>query len=298
MAPRDGGLFCSTNERDGLGDDLPSDYVTRVQDGGFYGWPWFFIGAHEDPCHRGERPDLAAKTIVPDVFFQAHSAPLTMNFYDPPVGAPAALGPAYSSQAFVAMHGSWNRAKRTGYKVVRVVMANDVPTGETGPEGRKCDNTAYARTEVDEAATSTERALVLASILDGDDPQSWFQLGNYYADQLRASNLPSADRGRAVELAIRNYRKSLALNKDDPFVLYHFARVVSDTDRGAVDKDTYESLAKEAGSSLCRAKLLAGPYADLSASIDRLAASAVPGVGGCPGRGDGRTALGGPAEPD
>ncbi|WP_245501284.1 PQQ-dependent sugar dehydrogenase [Lichenibacterium minor] len=130
VAPRDGGLFCSTNERDGLGDDLPSDYVTRLQDDGFYGWPWFFIGAHENPRHRGERPDLAAKTIVPDVLFQAHSAPLTMNFYDPPVGAPAALGPAYSGQAFVAMHGSWNRAKRTGYKVVRVVMVDGVPTGE------------------------------------------------------------------------------------------------------------------------------------------------------------------------
>ena len=130
VAPRDGALFCSTNERDGLGDDLPSDCITRVREGGFYGWPWFFIGSHEDPRHRGERPDLAAKTIVPDVLFQAHSAPLTMNFYDPPVGAPAALGPAYSGQAFVAMHGSWNRAKRTGYKVVRVVMVDGVPTGE------------------------------------------------------------------------------------------------------------------------------------------------------------------------
>ena len=129
VAPRGGGLFCSTNERDGLGDDLPSDYVTRVKDGGFYGWPWFYIGAHEDPRHRGERPDLGPEAIVPDVLFQAHSAPLTMAFYDPPAGAPAALGPAYAGQAFVAMHGSWNRAKRTGYKVVRVVMADGVPTG-------------------------------------------------------------------------------------------------------------------------------------------------------------------------
>ncbi|WP_237479118.1 PQQ-dependent sugar dehydrogenase [Lichenibacterium dinghuense] len=129
VQPRDGGLFCATNERDGLGDNLPSDYVTRVREGGFYGWPWFFIGSHEDPRHRGERPDLAGKVTVPDVLFQAHSAPLTMSFYDPPAGAPAALGSAYAGQAFVAMHGSWNRAKRTGYKVVRAVMADGVPTG-------------------------------------------------------------------------------------------------------------------------------------------------------------------------
>lgn len=129
VQPRDGGLFCATNERDGLGDDLPSDYVPRVQEGGFYGWPWFYIGDHEDPRHRGERPDLAARAIVPDVLFQAHSAPLTLTFYDPPAGAPAALGPAYAGQAFVAMHGSWNRARRTGYKVVRAVMADGKPTG-------------------------------------------------------------------------------------------------------------------------------------------------------------------------
>ena len=129
VAPRDGAVFCSTNERDGLGDNLPSDYVTRVQDGGFYGWPWFYIGAHEDPRHRGERPDLGPRTLVPDVLFQAHSAPLTMTFYEPPADAPAALGPAYSGQAFVAMHGSWNRARRTGYKVVMAVMENGVPTG-------------------------------------------------------------------------------------------------------------------------------------------------------------------------
>ncbi len=129
VAPQTGHLFCSTNERDGLGNDLPSDYVTEVREGGFYGWPWFYIGAHEDPRHRGERPDLSARTLVPDVLLQAHSAPLTMTFYDPPAGAPAALPPSYAGQAFVAMHGSWNRARRTGYKVVRVVIENGVPTG-------------------------------------------------------------------------------------------------------------------------------------------------------------------------
>ncbi len=129
VAPRTAGLFCSVNERDGLGNDLPSDYVTRVREGDFYGWPWFYIGAHEDPRHRDERPDLGAKTLVPDVLLQAHSAPLTMTFYDPPADAPAALPRPYFGQAFVALHGSWNRAKRTGYKIVRVVMENDVPTG-------------------------------------------------------------------------------------------------------------------------------------------------------------------------
>jgi glucose/arabinose dehydrogenase len=123
--PGDGNLYCSTNERDGLGDNLPPDYITHVQDGGFYGWPWYYIGNHEDPRHQGDRPDLAGKVITPDVLLQAHSASLEMTFYE------GNQFPAeYRGDVFAAEHGSWNRARRTGYKVIRVIMRDGKPTGE------------------------------------------------------------------------------------------------------------------------------------------------------------------------
>jgi hypothetical protein len=127
--PITGALWCSTNERDVLGDNLPPDYVTQVKAGAFYGWPWFYIGAHQDPRRVGERPDLAAKVTAPDVLIQPHSAPLQMSFYEAR-GGPAAFPAEYRGDAFVALHGSWNRGKRTGYKVVRVKLENGRPTGE------------------------------------------------------------------------------------------------------------------------------------------------------------------------
>ena len=123
--PTRGDLWCSTNERDGLGDNLPPDYLTHVQDGGFYGWPWYYLGDHEDPRHKGERPDLAGKTIVPDVLVQAHSASLEMTFYEG-----QQFPQEYRGDAFAAEHGSWNRARRTGYKVIRVILHDGKPTGE------------------------------------------------------------------------------------------------------------------------------------------------------------------------
>jgi glucose/arabinose dehydrogenase len=120
-------LWCSTNERDLIGDDLPPDYVTHVKEGGFYGWPWYYIGDHEDYRHAGERPDLKGKITIPDVLLQPHSAPLEMTFYEG--RGPAAFPAEYRGDAFVALHGSWNRAKRTGYKVVRVLTKNGVATG-------------------------------------------------------------------------------------------------------------------------------------------------------------------------
>ena len=124
VAAATGTLWCSTNERDGLGDDVPPDYITRVRDGAFYGWPWYYIGDHEDPRHSDERPDLKDKITVPDVLIQAHSASLGITFYD------AAQFPAeYRGNIFAAEHGSWNRAKRTGYKVIRVIVKDGVPTG-------------------------------------------------------------------------------------------------------------------------------------------------------------------------
>jgi glucose/arabinose dehydrogenase len=122
--PETGDLWASVNERDGLGDDLVPDYITRVREGGFYGWPWYYLGKHQDPRHRGARPDLADKVLVPDVLVQAHSAPLNMIFYDG-----GQFPDAYRGDAFVALHGSWNRAKRTGYKVVRVPLKDGKPKG-------------------------------------------------------------------------------------------------------------------------------------------------------------------------
>ena len=130
LHPESRDLWCSVNERDGLGDDLPPDYVTRVKEGGFYGWPWYYLGAHPDPRHKGERPDLADKVNPPDVLPQAHSAPLAMTFYAAPGNGGASFPKEYEGDAFVALHGSWNRAKRTGYKLVRIKLDHGVPRGE------------------------------------------------------------------------------------------------------------------------------------------------------------------------
>ena len=123
--PATGDTYCSTNERDGLGDDLVPDYVTRVREGAFYGWPWFYIGNHEDPHHASERPDLKDKVTVPDVLIQPHSASLGLTFYDG-----NAFPAEYRGDGFAAEHGSWNRARRTGHKVIRIRMKDGQPTGE------------------------------------------------------------------------------------------------------------------------------------------------------------------------
>ena len=125
VEPQSGALWCSVNERDGLGDDLVPDFITRVRDGTFFGWPWYYLGANEDPRLRGARPDLQDKVTVPDVLIEAHSASMRLAFYD------AGQFPAqYRGDAFAALHGSWNRSKRTGYKVIRVRLREGAPTGE------------------------------------------------------------------------------------------------------------------------------------------------------------------------
>ena len=128
--PTTGELFCSVNERDELGDNLVPDYLTRVKKDGFYGWPWYYIGANEDPRLKGIRPDLKNKVTVPDTLIQSHSAPLGMVVYQAPKGAKNAFPKQYEGDIFLALHGSWNRATRTGYKVVRVMMKGGVPTGQ------------------------------------------------------------------------------------------------------------------------------------------------------------------------
>ena len=126
IQPATGLPWCVVNERDELGDNTPFEYATAVRDGAFYGWPWYYIGSNEDPRHKGTRPDLKGKVTVPDVLMQAHSAPLQIVFYEGN-DFPA----SYKGSAFVALHGSWNRAERTGYKVVRLLFDSaGKPTGE------------------------------------------------------------------------------------------------------------------------------------------------------------------------
>jgi glucose/arabinose dehydrogenase len=125
VQPGTGALWCAVNERDGLGDNLPPDYATHVAQGAFYGWPWYYLGDHQDPRHKGERPDLASRVTTPDVLIQAHSAPLGIAFY-----AADQFPSEYSGDAFVTLHGSWNRSTLTGYKVVRLLMKDGKPTGE------------------------------------------------------------------------------------------------------------------------------------------------------------------------
>ncbi len=120
-------LWMSTNERDEIGEDLPPDYISSVKAGGFYGWPWFYIGNHPDPRHKGKHAEFADKVIVPDVLVQSHSASLNLCFY-----TGDQFPPEYKGDIFAAFHGSWNRMKRTGYKVVRVPF--DHSNGKTRGE--------------------------------------------------------------------------------------------------------------------------------------------------------------------
>jgi len=127
LRPGTNELWMSTNERDEIGEDLPPDYISSVRPGGFYGWPWFYIGNHPDPRHKGKHPELADKVIVPDVLVQAHSATLNLCFY-----TGDQFPSEYKGDIFATFHGSWNRMKRTGYKVVRVPI--DHSTGKARGE--------------------------------------------------------------------------------------------------------------------------------------------------------------------
>ncbi len=115
--PQTNELWCSVNERDALGDNLVPDYITHVQEGGFYGWPWWYIGGHQDPRHMGKHPELKDKVIVPDVLLQPHNASLELTFYE------ADKFPAeYHGDIFASEHGSWNKSVRVGYEVIRVPL--------------------------------------------------------------------------------------------------------------------------------------------------------------------------------
>lgn len=123
--PKTGQLWTSVNERDLLGDNLVPDYITHVEEGGFYGWPWFYLGPHVDPRHEGKHPELKNKVIVPDVLLQSHMASIDMTFYDG-----NQFPKEYHHDGFASEHGSWNRARRVGYKVIRVPMKDGKATGE------------------------------------------------------------------------------------------------------------------------------------------------------------------------
>jgi glucose/arabinose dehydrogenase len=122
--PGTANLYAVVNERDELGSDLVPDYLTRVQDGGFYGWPWSYYGAHLDSRPKPPRPDMVARAIAPDYALSSHVAPLGLTFADG-----NRLGPAYASGVFIGEHGSWNRRPFNGYKVVFVRFAGGRPTG-------------------------------------------------------------------------------------------------------------------------------------------------------------------------
>ena len=128
-------LWTSVNERDTLGDMLVPDYVTHVTPGAFYGWPWYYMGDHHDPRYPNSHPELAGHVTVPDVLLQSHSASLCLTFYPavpptPNTGGARLFPTAYRGMIFAAEHGSWNRADRTGYKVIMVPVVGGKATGE------------------------------------------------------------------------------------------------------------------------------------------------------------------------
>jgi glucose/arabinose dehydrogenase len=122
--PTTGQLWCSTNERDMLGDNLVPDYITSVKEDGFYGWPWYYMGDHQDPRLEGKHPELKGKVTVPDVLLQPHNASLEMTFYQGKT-----FPKQYQGDIFAAEHGSWNKSVRAGYEVIRVPLENGKATG-------------------------------------------------------------------------------------------------------------------------------------------------------------------------
>jgi glucose/arabinose dehydrogenase len=125
--PTTGQLWCSVNERDMLGDNLVPDYITSVKEDGFYGWPWYYMGDHEDPRLAGTHPELKGKVTVPDVLLQPHNASLELTFYDG-----KQFPRAYHGDIFAAEHGSWNKSVRAGYEVIRVPLDGGKSNGVYG----------------------------------------------------------------------------------------------------------------------------------------------------------------------
>ncbi len=128
LEPATGEIWTTVNERDELGDDLPPDYFTSIKDGGFYGWPYSYIGDNVDPRVKPQKPDLVARAIIPEVLLGAHVAPLQFAFY-----TAKQFPESYWGGAFVAEHGSWNRAMRAGYQIAFVAFKNGKPSADPVP---------------------------------------------------------------------------------------------------------------------------------------------------------------------
>ena len=128
LEPATGEIWTTVNERDELGDDLPPDYFTSIKDGGFYGWPYSYIGDNVDPRVNPQKPDLVARAIIPEVLLGAHVAPLQFAFY-----TAKQFPESYWGGAFVAEHGSWNRAMRAGYQIAFVAFKNGKPSADPVP---------------------------------------------------------------------------------------------------------------------------------------------------------------------
>jgi len=128
IEPVTGKVWTSVNERDELGDDLPPDYFTSLKDGGFYGWPYSYIGSNVDPRVEQQHPELVKRAIIPDVLLGAHVAPLQFAFYNG-----KQFPEKYWGGAFVCEHGSWNRAKRSGYQVAFVAFKDGEPSADPVP---------------------------------------------------------------------------------------------------------------------------------------------------------------------
>ena len=172
--PATGDLYCSTNERDGLGDNLVPDYVTRVRQGAFYGWPWFYIGENQDPRHASARPDLKGKITIPDVLIQPHSASLGLTFYNG-----SAFPAEYRGDGFAAEHGSWEpveayrlqshshpsegrRAHRASTKISSPALSSTIPG--LGTTGRRRGQQATARCWCPRTATAPSGALRIREV--------------------------------------------------------------------------------------------------------------------------------------
>jgi glucose/arabinose dehydrogenase len=128
LEPATGQVWTAVNERDELGDNLPPDYFTSMKDGGFYGWPYSYIGDNVDARVKPQRPELVTKAIVPDVLLGSHVAPLQFAFY-----TGKQFPESYRGGAFVAEHGSWNRSTRSGYQVAFVAFKDGQPSADPVP---------------------------------------------------------------------------------------------------------------------------------------------------------------------